>query len=123
MSLNLFLSVHKDIFTLQTNEKVRYRASKLHEKKVENLSLLETQELIECLIKIDSKLPHQSIVCKTGFEKALSSNDWEKAVQFFSAGFINDSILNSEDEEINHWNFVINSVPVCIGNQIFLFPN
>ena len=38
---------------------------------MENLTPKECLELLENLIKIDSKLPHQLIVCKIGFEKAL----------------------------------------------------
>ena len=69
--------------------------------------------------KIDAELPYQNLVCKLGFEKSLETNDWLKASQFYAAAYSNESILNGED---NAWNFVTNSHPVVIDNQIYLFP-
>lgn len=106
--------------TLNWMEKIRSKISKLHVKSLEELSLTEIHDLIEKLIQIDAKLPHQNRVCQFGFEKALIDNDWNKAVQFFAAGYTNNSILHGDD---NQWNFVIHSVPVCINNQLYLFPN
>ena len=110
------------IFTFQDLDKIRSKIIDLQDKGIETLSSSECKDLIENLIKIQCKLPHQNLVCKIGFEKALANNDWEKAVQFFSTGYLNDSILNN-GEEINQWKFVTNSMPVCINNEIYLFPN
>ena len=52
--------------------------------------------------------------------KSLEANDWLIASQFFAAAYSNESILNGED--CNAWNFVTNSHPVVIDNQIYLFP-
>lgn len=103
-------------------DKIRSKIIKMQDRGIETLTSSECKDLIENLIKIQSKLPHQNLVCKIGFEKALANNDWEKAVQFFSTGYLNDSILNN-GEEINQWKFVTNSTPVCINNEIYLFPN
>jgi len=103
-------------------DKIRSKIIDLQDKGIETLTSSECKDLIENLIKIQCKLPHQNLVCKIGFEKALANNDWEKAVQFFSTGYLNDSILNN-GEEINQWKFVTNSTPVCINNEIYLFPN
>ena len=90
---------------------------------MEKLSSTQHQELAENLIKIGSKLPHQSLVCQVGFEKALEETDWKKAVQFFAAGFLNDSILSGDDDDqMNHWKYVMESTPVYINDQIYLFP-
>ena len=75
---------------------------------------------MENLYLIEAKLPHQNRVCKSGFDKALHNNDWLKAVQFFSTGYLNESILNGDD--FNSWTFVSKSMPVIINNQIYLFP-
>jgi len=103
-------------------DNVRTKVTELQEKGLETLTANEATGLIEKLIKIQCKLPHQNLVCRVGFEKSLAINDWKKAVQFFSVGYLNDSILNNE-EETNQWNFMINSTPVCINNEIYLFPN
>jgi len=103
-------------------DNVRTKIIELQEKGIETLTAIEATGLIEKLIKIQSKLPHQNLVCKIGFEKSLAVNDWKKAVQFFSTGYLNDSILNNM-EDTNQWNFMINSTPVCINNEIYLFPN
>ena len=108
--------------SLQDLDKIRSKITELQEKGIETLTSNECRDLIEKLIKIQCKLPHQNLICKIGFEKSLASNDWKKAVQFFSTGYLNDSILNNS-EEINQWNFVTNSTPVCINNEIYLFPN
>ena len=100
--------------------KKRTLISSLHDKGLDNLGAEELQNLMENLSKIDAKLPHQNLVCKLGFEKSLVANDWLKASQFFAAAFSNESILNGED--CNSWNFVTNSHPVVIDNQIYLFP-
>ena len=107
---------------LQDLDKIRSKITELQEKGIETLTSNECRDLIEKLIKIQCKLPHQNLICKVGFEKSLACNDWKKAVQFFSTGYLNDSILNN-CEEINQWNFVTNSTPVCINNEIYLFPN
>ena len=98
----------------------RQKISNLHAKGLENLESTELQNLIENLSIIDAKLPHQNLVCKIGFEKSLTENDWLKACQFFATAFLNESILNGED--FNAWHFVTNSDPVIIDNQIYLFP-
>jgi len=103
-------------------DKIRSKITELQEKGIETLTSNECRDLIEKLIKIQCKLPHQNLICKIGFEKSLACNDWKKAAQFFSTGYLNDSILNN-CEEINQWNFVTNSTPVCINNEIYLFPN
>ena len=107
---------------LQDLDKIRSKITELQEKGIETLTSNECRDLIEKLIKIQCKLPHQNLICKVGFEKSLACNDWKKAVQFFSTGYLNDSILNNS-EEINQWNFVTISTPVCINNEIYLFPN
>jgi len=104
-------------------EDVRSNVLELQEKGIETLNANESTDLIEKLIKIQSKLPHQNLVCKLGFQKSLAINDWKQAVQFFSVGYLNDSILNNEDGATNQWNFMLNSTPVCINNEIYLFPN
>lgn len=109
------------VHQFQRDEKARTAIIRLHKKKIENLQLEECHNLIEKLIQIGSKLPHQNLVCTAGFDKALATNDWKKAVQFFAAGYINDAILN-EDEVLNQWNFVTKSEPISIEGQIYLFP-
>ena len=116
---------------------------------MDNLTSKECLELLENLIKIDSKLPHQLSVCKIGFEKALlgkkfwSTNtdsngsnitpisiifvsffsyledEWAMAAQFYSAAYLNESILSCD--EIKKWAFVRHSIPVHIENVLYLF--
>merc|ERR1711997_605015 len=47
---------------------VRTKVIELQEKGIETLTAIEATGLIEKLIKIQSKLPHQNLVCKIGFE-------------------------------------------------------
>ena len=102
---------------------MRTKITELQEKGIDTLTANESTDLIEKLVQIQSKLPHQNLVCRVGFEKSLAINDWKKAVQLFSVGYLNDSILNNEDGATNQWNFMLNSTPVCINNEIYLFPN
>jgi len=107
---------------LKKNEGSRSKVSKTHAKGLEDLDLEDYSNLIENLIQIHCKLPYQNKICQAGFEKSLKFGNWKKATQFFAAGYLNDSILNG-DKDQNKWNFVINSTPVMINNEIYLFPN
>lgn len=107
----------------KNNNKTRARIVELQNAKgIDQLSILEHQELIEKLIKIGCKPLHQNEVCMKGFEKALAENNWKIAAQFFAAGYLTDSVLNG-DQELNQWSYVKHSIPVQIGNAIYLFPN
>jgi len=108
--------------TQKTSESIRKRVDELQKSNLKDLSMSECSELIENLININCKLPHQNLVCQTGLEKALAENDWKMAVQFMAAGYLNDSILNGDDST-NVWTFVANSKPVSIDNEIYLFPS
>ena len=103
------------------NNKIRSTITNHQSKGLENLSSNHCREVLEGLIKIEAKLPHQSKVCKIGFEKALSENNWKNAAQFYAAAYLNESILNCD--EINQWNFVSNSTPISINNVLYLFPD
>ena len=101
-------------------QKIRTKIAKYHSKGLETLSSKQCRDLLENLIKIDCKLPHQNLVCKIGFEKALLENDWSVASQFFATAYLNESIINCD--EIIQWKFVRNSTPVYINNELHLFP-
>ena len=103
------------------NNKIRSTITNHQSKGLENLDSNDCREVLEGLIKIEAKLPHQSKVCKIGFEKALSENNWKNAAEFYAAAYLNESILNCD--EINQWNFVSNSTPISINNVLYLFPD
>jgi hypothetical protein len=104
------------------NNKIRAKVMQLNEKGVDVLSLEELSTLVENLRKIDAKLPHQQIVCQAAFDQSLLQNDWKFAAECFASGYLTQSIIQTSDE-VNPWNFVLKSTPVCINNQLYIFPN